>query len=81
MYLTKKACLLNKHCTPLKGVPLVVMKRIVSGLHVRILLSLFAAEKRKTWSCKEARHEMHDKNGMYNEAAMEELIILLYKKT
>ncbi len=23
---------------------------------------------------------MHDKDGMYNEAAMEELIILLYKK-
>ncbi len=44
------------------------------------LAKLVCSWKEETWSCKEARHEMHDKDGMYNEAAMEELIILLYKK-
>ncbi len=36
--------------------------------------------KQEAWSCKEARHEVHHKDGIYNEAAMEELIVLLYKK-
>jgi len=44
------------------------------------LQSLLAVEQ-EALSCKEARHKVYHKAGIYSKAAMEEPLILLYKKT
>jgi len=75
-------CYLSHYCVQKQGALLtgaLLWWSTKLSLHLSSLQSLLAVEQ-EALSCKEARHKVYHKAGIYSKAAMEEPLILLYKK-